>query len=126
MLVGPGYLELVHEIAALAPGARVGVVCATERGSDNIAETLVLSGTRGVEIMGATPGDDEGIELINRTADLVLLSREALALGVGARFTDSERLRSWTYEFDPSGLEMLRRAVDHVRASRRDAAAVPA
>jgi DNA-binding transcriptional regulator YhcF (GntR family) len=126
MLVGPGYLELVHEIAALAPGARVGVVCATERGTDNIAETLVLSGTRGVELMGATPSDDEGIELINRTADIVLLSREALALGVGTRFTAPERLRSWTYEFDPSGLEMLRRAVDHVRATRREAAAVPA
>src|SRR5918992_1518368 len=43
MLVGPGYLELVHEIAALPPGSRVGVVCATERGADNIAETLSLS-----------------------------------------------------------------------------------
>src|SRR5215218_2955023 len=59
MLVGPGYLELVHEIAALAPGSRVGVVCATERGADNIAETLTLSGNRGVDIIGATPGDDE-------------------------------------------------------------------
>jgi hypothetical protein len=102
------------------------VVCATERGADNIAETLVLSGTRGVEIIGATPDDGDQVELVNRTADLVLLSREALARGVGARFTDPERLRSWTYEFDPSGLEMLRRAVDHVRATRREAAAVPA
>jgi DNA-binding transcriptional regulator YhcF (GntR family) len=123
LLVGPGYLELVHEIAALPPGSRVGVICATERGTDNIAETLALSGTRGVEIIGATPGDDREIELLNRTADIVLMSREALALGVADRFSNAERVRSWTYEFDPSGLEILRRAVDHVRAARREVAA---
>jgi GntR family transcriptional regulator len=118
MLVGPGYLELVHEIAALPPGSRVGVVCATERGADNIAETLALSGSRGVEILGATPDDRDALELVDRTADVVLVSREALEMGVDSRFTNPERLRRWTYEFDPSGLEILRRAVDHVRAAR--------
>src|SRR6187431_378877 len=44
MLVGPGYLELVHEIAGLKPGSRVGLVCASERGADNIRETLALAG----------------------------------------------------------------------------------
>jgi hypothetical protein len=126
MLVGPGYLELVHEIAALRPGSRVGVVCATERGADNIAETLAFSGSRGIDIIGATPGDDEQIELVNRTADIVLLSREAIARGTAARFENPDRLRSWTYEFDPSGLEMLRRAVDQVRTTRREAVAASA
>src|SRR6476620_2402311 len=49
MLVGPGYVELVHEIAALPAGSKVGLVCASWRGSDNIRETLTLSGTTGVE-----------------------------------------------------------------------------
>jgi hypothetical protein len=125
MLVGPGYLELVHEIAALPPGSRVGVVCATERGTDNIAETLALSGTKGIELMGATPDDDEGVELINRTADVVLMSREALALRCDKRFANPDRIRPWTYEFDPAGLEILRRAIDHARAGRPEAAAAP-
>ena len=120
---GPGYLELVHEIAVLPPGSRVGVVCATERGTDNIAETLALSGTLGVELIGATPDDDDGLEVVNRTADVVLMSREALAMGVDARFADKDRIRPWTYEFDPAGLEILRRAIDHVRAARREAQA---
>jgi GntR family transcriptional regulator len=126
MLVGPGYLELVHEIAALPPGSRVGVVCATERGTDNIAETLVLSGTKGVELFGAIPDDKEGLELINRTADIVLMSREALALGCDRDISNPERIRGWTYEFDPAGLEILRRAIDHVRAGRPETAATPA
>ena len=29
-----------------------------------------------------------------------------------------ERIRPWTYEFDPSGLELLRRAIEHVAATR--------
>jgi hypothetical protein len=30
----------------------------------------------------------------------------------------SGRIRPWTYEFDPSGLELLRRAIDRVVAAR--------
>ena len=51
MLVGPGYVEMVHEIAGLAAGSRVGVVCASERGTENIAETLAIAGTKGVELI---------------------------------------------------------------------------
>ena len=47
MLVGPGYLELVHEIAVLPSGSRVGLVCANERGAENILETLQISGASG-------------------------------------------------------------------------------
>jgi DNA-binding transcriptional regulator YhcF (GntR family) len=127
MLVGPGYMELVHEVASLPSGSRIGVVCASERGADNIAETLTYSGTRGVEIVGGTMEATDDLEVIDRTADLVLLSREAIACGLDARFSRPERIREWTYEFDPSGLELLRRAIDHVQATRsRESEAVPA
>src|SRR5207342_579488 len=43
MLVGPGFVDLIHEIAELPPGATVGLVCASERGASNIAETLAIS-----------------------------------------------------------------------------------
>jgi DNA-binding transcriptional regulator YhcF (GntR family) len=117
MLVGPGYMDLIHEIAALPPGARVGLVCASAVGTDNIAETLRLSGTTGVEIVSATIGDDPSIDKVD-TADLILLSREALALGLDERFSRPERVREWLYEFDPSGLELLRRAIEHAQADR--------
>ncbi len=119
MLVGPGYLELVHEIAGLSSGSRVGLVCASERGAENIAETLALSGTTGVEIMSATIEADQDLELIDRTADVILLSREAIANGLADRFSRPERVRRWSYEFDPAGIELLRRAIEHVMASRR-------
>src|SRR4051794_29867937 len=40
MLVGPGFVDLVHEVAALPSGSTVGLVCASGRGAQNIAETL--------------------------------------------------------------------------------------
>src|SRR6478672_7047085 len=66
MLVGPGYLELVHEIAGLPNGSRVGLVCASERGTDNILETLALAGTRGVDIVSALIAAPEDLELVDR------------------------------------------------------------
>jgi hypothetical protein len=125
MLVGPGYLELVHEIAGLQSGSRVGLVCASERGAENIAETLALSGTTGVELVSATIDAERDLDLIDRTADVILLSREAIANGLAERFSRPERVRRWSYEFDPAGIELLRRSIEHVMASRRREA-VPA
>jgi hypothetical protein len=39
---------------------------------------------------------------------------------------DEDRIRQWSYEFDPSGLELLRRSVEHVASTRRTEAVVPA
>lgn len=118
MLVGPGYLELVHEIAGLRPGSRVGLVCANERGAENILETLQLSGTSGVEIVPALIGETDELRVVDDTADLILMSREALAAGLDRQMHDQDRIRQWSYEFDPAGLELLRRAVEHVAAER--------
>ena len=114
MLVGPGYVELVHEIAGLPTGSRVGLICASDRGSDNIRETLAMSGATGVEIVSALIGTPDGLELVDRTADIILMSREALAAGLDRTMSRPERIRPWTYDFDPSGLELLRRAIEHV------------
>jgi hypothetical protein len=119
MLVGPGYLELVHEIAALPSGSHVGLVCASERGTDNMAETLALSGATGIELMSATLDEETDLARIDEDADVILLSREAIARGIDRRFSRPERLRQWSYEFDPSGLELLRRSIRHVATARR-------
>jgi GntR family transcriptional regulator len=126
MIVGPGYMELVHEIAALPPGSRVGLVCASETGTDNIAETLRLSGATGVDIISAVIESEPALDLIDANADLILLSREAIALGLDNRFSRADRVRAWKYEFDPSGLELLRRAIEHVQQERQPTSPPPA
>ncbi len=118
MLVGPGYVDLVHEVAALPAGSRVGLVCGSQRGVENIAEVLETAGATGVEIISAVAHTETELDQVDRKADLVLLSREAMALGLEARFARPERLREWSYEFDPAALELLRRAVDRVDAAR--------
>jgi len=118
MLVGPGYLELVHEIAGLPPGSKVGLVCANERGTENILETLQISGTTGIEIVSALIGETDQLRKVDETADVILLSREALAAGLDRQMHDPDRIRPWSYQFDPSGLELLRRAIDHAVAER--------
>ncbi len=118
MVVGPGYVELVHEIAGLPRGSRVGLICDSERGTDNIRETLNLAGTRDVDIVTAILGAEDELTIVDRTADLILTSREAMAAGLEGRLSRPERIRAWGYEFDPSGLELLRRAIEHVASAR--------
>ncbi|HEY2915752.1 MAG TPA: GntR family transcriptional regulator [Candidatus Limnocylindrales bacterium] len=118
MLVGPGYVELVHEISALPTGSRIGVVCATERGAENIAETLQIAGATGIEIEAAIMGDDARLQVVNDTSDVILMSREAVNAGYTDRLDRPERVRLWAYDFDPAGLEILRRAIDHAAAER--------
>src|SRR4029077_588999 len=96
MLVGPGYVEMVHEIAGLAAGTRVGMVCASERGADNMTETLAIAGTKGVELVSVLIGDREGLAELDRTADLILMSREALARGLDQNLEHPEKVRPWT------------------------------
>ena len=118
MLVGPGYLELVHEVAELPAGSRVGLVCASERGAENMHETLRISGATGIEIVPALIGSPESLSAVDEHADLILMSREALASGLDQRLSRPERIRPWSYEFDPAGIELLRRAIDHIAATR--------
>jgi DNA-binding transcriptional regulator YhcF (GntR family) len=125
MLIGPGYVELVHEIAGLPAGSTVGLVCASARGTDNMQETLHLSGATDIRIESALIDEPDQIERVDALADLILLSRDALATGLDRRLSRPERVRPWTYDFDPAGIELLRRAIEHVNAARR-AEAVPA
>jgi DNA-binding transcriptional regulator YhcF (GntR family) len=118
MLVGPGYLELVHEVAELPAGSRVGLVCASERGAENMLETLRISGATGIEIVPALIGTPDQLAVVDETADLILMSREALASGLDTQLSRRERVRPWSYEFDPAGIELLRRAIDHIAATR--------
>ena len=97
----------------------MGVVCASDRGTENIAETLAIAGTKGVELISATIHDDERLTLIDRTADLILMSREALAQKLDQKLHRPERVRAWTYDFDPAALELLRRAIEHAGTGRR-------
>ena len=118
MLVGPGYMNLVHEVTGLPPGSKVGLVCGSQRGIENIAEVLQLAGATGVEIVSALAETDHELEQVDAEADLVLLSREAMALGLESRFERPERIREWSYEFDPAGFELLRRAIERIDQSR--------
>ncbi len=63
--------------------------------------------------------DDEGaLARVDREADLLLLTREALEIGLARRFDRPERIREWTYDLDPAGMELLRLAIERVRATR--------
>ncbi len=121
MMIASDYLETIREITLLPKGAKVGLVCASPRGAANMAETLRLSVGHGIEVIDAIEGSAENLTRVDAQADLILLSRDALALGLDEQFSRPDRLREWTYEFDPAGLELLRREIERTQALRQKA-----
>lgn len=119
MLATPAYVELVQGVAELPDGAVVGLVCGSPSGAANMAQTLRTGGRHeSIRLLEAVPARQGALEAIDREADLVLLSREAQELGLAGRFARPGQLRNWTYELDPSGLELLRRTITGVQAER--------
>ena len=99
--------------------APVTIIVPAFNEAESIAETLEIAGTEGIEILAATVGDDARLRLVDESADIVLMARDAINAGLDERLSRPERIRHWTYEFDPAGLEILRRAIDHAATERR-------
>ncbi len=119
LMAAPSYAELLDEIGALPPGSTVGMVCSSARSTANMVDWLARSGG-GTRLIEAVAGDEEALARVDRDADLLLLTREALEIGLAPRFHARERIREWTYDLDPAGLELLRLAIERVRAARPD------
>ncbi len=111
------YFKGVEEIGALPPGSTIGMVCSSTRSTANMVEWLATSG-RETRLIEAVAGDEAMLTQVDREADLLLLTREALEIGLAPRFGRPERIREWTYDLDPAGLELLRLAIERVRATR--------
>ena len=118
-MAAPSYAELLDEIGALPPGSTIGMVCSSTRSTANIEDWLARSGG-GTRLIEAVAGDEAALDRVDRDADLLLLTREALEIGLAPRFHAPERIREWTDDLDPAGLELLRLAIERVRAARPD------
>jgi DNA-binding transcriptional regulator YhcF (GntR family) len=117
LMAAPSYAELLDEIGALPPGSTVGMVCSSARSTANMEDWLARTGGR-TRLIEAVAGDEEALDRVDRDADLLLLTREALEIGLAPRFHAPERIREWTYDLDPAGMELLRLAIERVRAAR--------
>jgi DNA-binding transcriptional regulator YhcF (GntR family) len=117
LMAAPSYGELLDEIGAMPAGSTIGMVCSSSRSTANMVDWLARSGG-GIRLVEAVAGDDEALAAVDREADLLLLTREALEIGLAPRFARPERIREWTYDLDPAGMELLRMAIERVRAAR--------
>jgi hypothetical protein len=98
-------------------GATIGMVCSSVRSTANMIDWLARSGG-GIQLVEAMADDDEALDRVDREADLLLLTREAFEIGLVPRFGRPERIREWTYDLDPAGMELLHLAIEQVRTAR--------
>jgi hypothetical protein len=117
LMAAPSYAELLDEVGAMPAGSTIGMVCSSTRSTANMVDWLARTGV-GVRLVEAVADDPDALAQVDREADLLLLTREALEIGLASQFDRPERIREWTYDLDPAGMELLRRAIDSVRAAR--------
>jgi len=117
MLVGPSWMDLFKEVMSLQQGQCLGLVCASLAGTHHMVESLRLARRTDIEVISATFEDWERQRQMDERCALILIPREAKELGIQWRFSRPARLRDWSYEFDPSALEHLRRAIENVPGS---------
>jgi DNA-binding transcriptional regulator YhcF (GntR family) len=121
LMAAPSYAELLDEIGALPPGTTIGMVCSSTRSTANMTDWLARSGG-GTRLIEAVADDEAALTRVDREADVLLLTREAIEIGLAPRFRRPERIREWSYDLDPAGMELLRLAIDRVSASRAEEA----
>ena len=104
LMAAPSYAELLDEIEDLTPAAPSGMICSSTRSTANMEDWLARSGggTRLIEAVAG--GDEAALDRVDREADLLLLTREALEIGLAPRFTRQERIRGCgRTDLDPAG-----------------------
>ena len=107
-----------------SPGCRPargsGSSAPRERGADNIRETLALAGHDAASRSCPRSSASRTTSSWSTGPPTSSSCRARRSRpGLDGAFSRPERIRPWTYDFDPSGLELLRRAIEHVAATRR-------
>ena len=104
MLVGPGYVELVHEIAATEGGlpGRAGLRVGARRGQHGRDPRAVgYDRRRGAQRPDGRRSRHRARSIGPPTSSCSRARRSRRASTT--RFERPERIRQWSYEFDPSG-----------------------
>jgi GntR family transcriptional regulator len=118
LMIKPEYLEVLAEISRLPRGSRVGLICAEQKGAEQMARALRGVGADYLDFSTAGLDQPEQINQLFQTAEWVYVSRLALDNASLLAWPDPARVREYIDDIDPAALRLLRREVS--RCLRRD------
>jgi len=124
LMTGPDYLEVLAEIARLPSGARIGLICAEQKGAEAMERVLIGVGATYPKFILAGVDRPDKIEQVFREAELIYVSRQALRQHRG-EWPGNKPFRPYVEDLDDGALRLLRRQVARVHFTKQGAAVLP-
>jgi GntR family transcriptional regulator len=118
LMVEPDYLEVLAEIARLPNRARVGLICAEQKGAEAMERVLVGVGATSPKFLLAGVDQPEKIKQLFQEADLIYVSRLALRQHRGDWPTDKP-FRPYVDDLDDGALRLLRRQIARTHFAKK-------
>lgn len=113
LMVEPDYFEVLAEISGLPKGARVGLICAEQRGAEAMERVLVGVGATSPTFLLAGVDQPDQVKRIFEEADLIYVSRLALRQH-REEWPREKPFRPYIDDLDDGALRMLRRQIARV------------
>jgi GntR family transcriptional regulator len=122
LMVEPDYLEVLAEIARLPGGARVGLICAQQKGAEAMERVLIGVGATYPKFILAGVDQPDKVEWVFQEADLIYVSRLALRQH-REDWPSNKPFRPYVDDLDNGALRLLRRQIArvHFAKSRKNA-----
>jgi GntR family transcriptional regulator len=117
LMIEPSYFEVLAEISHLPRGTKVGLVCASQAGAEQMSRALNGVGANYLEYHLAGADQPEKLAQVFEEAEVVYVSRLA----------QSQRRQPWpgtapariyVDDIDPAALRLLRREINRLRAAK--------
>jgi len=118
LMIEPDYLEVLSEIARLPNGARVGLICAEQKGAEAMERVLVGVGATYPRFITAGISQPDKVEQVFRESDLIYVSRLALRQHHGS-WPSEKPFRPYVDDLDDGALRLLRRQIAQVHFSKQ-------
>ena len=119
LMIAPDYLEVLVEIASLSKGARVGLICAEQKGAEAMERALIGVGATSPKFILAGVDQPDKIDLVFQEADLIYVSRLALRQHRGD-WPSNKPFRPYVDDLDDGALRLLRREITRVHFSHKE------
>ena len=122
LMVEPDYIEVLAEIARLSNGARVGLICAEQKGAEAMERVLIGVGATHPKFILAGVDQPDKIEHVFEEADLIYVSRLALRQH-RSDWPSNKPFRPYVDDLDDGALRLLRRQIARVHYAKEGEAA---
>lgn len=120
LMVQPDYLAVLAEMSRLPQGSRVGLICAEQKGAEQMARALVGVGAEYLEFLTAGADQPDKAAQLFETADRVYISRLALR-DTPLTWPEDKPVREYVDDIDPAAIRLLRTQIARLQGEKREA-----